>query len=294
MACQAYLSSALHRSILRGALDFTDDIIDAHTHAFPDLIATRAMHSLCAQGLWHEMRNFHDGTIQGLLTSMDKAGIHRAILCSIATKPTQVEKITAWSVEIASERIIPFASIHPDFEHPEQEIERIAELGLRGLKFHPQYMNCAFDDPRCMRIARAAAGAKLSFTVHAGYHPSFDKHDEGSPQRLRRLHDAVPDLDIVACHMGGMGDWQGVLDYIAGSPIYLESSFATTWCPPDLMEAILHRHDPHRILFGTDSPWQDQARELADFCRLPFSPEALELALSKNAAKLVGLADPAQ
>jgi len=58
---------------------------------------------------------------------------------------------------------------------------------------------------------------------------------------------------------------------------------------------VLHQiHEaPHRIVFGTDSPWQDQARELADFKRLPFTPEGLELALSTNAAQLVARANPA-
>jgi predicted TIM-barrel fold metal-dependent hydrolase len=269
--------------ILRAELD----IIDAHAHAFPDPVASHAMGRLCDQSLWHEMRNHHDGTLAGLLTSMDVAGIRRAILCSVATKPTQVEKITNWSVQVASDRIIPFASIHPDYEHPEREVERIAGLGLRGLKFHPQYMTCAVDDPRCLRIARAAASAGLSFTLHAGYHPCFPKHDEGSPRRLRRLHDAVPELRIIACHLGGMGDWQGVVDCIVGTDIYLETSFAPSWCPREVWDIILARHDPHRIVFGTDSPWQDQAKELADFSKLPLSPEALELALSTNAGRLI-------
>jgi len=159
------------------------------------------------------------------------------------------------------------------------EQEQIAGLGLRGLKFHPQYMTCAVDDPRCLRIARAAASAGLSFTLHAGYHPCFPKHDEGSPRRLRRLHDAVPELRIIACHLGGMGDWQGVVDCIVGTDIYLETSFAPSWCPREVWDIILARHDPHRIVFGTDSPWQDQAKELMDFSKLPLSAEALELAL---------------
>jgi len=278
------LSLTFDGPILRSQLD----IIDAHAHAFPDAIAAHAISTLCRQGIWQEMRNFHDGTLRGLLASMDTAGIRRAFLCSVATKPTQVEKITNWlaQVAIANDRIIPFASIHPAYDEPEREVERIAGLGLRGLKFHPQYMDCAVDDPRCLRIARAAASAGLMFTLHAGYHPAFDKHDVGSPRRLRRLHDAVPDLTIIACHLGGMDDWQGVMDFLVGSNIYLETSFGPSYCPLDIFETILARHDPHRILFGTDSPWQDQAKELADFKRLPFSPEGIELALSTNAARL--------
>lgn len=264
------------------------DIIDAHAHAFPDPIANHAIRSLCDQGLWLEMRNHHDGTVGGLLASMDSAGIRRAVLCSVATKPTQVEKITDWSVAVASERIIPFASIHPAYEQPEREIERVVGLGLRGLKFHPQYMNCAVDDPRAVRIARAAAKAGLAFVIHAGYHPAYPKLDEASPLRVRRLHDAVPDLRLLACHMGGLDDWQSVNDYIIGSDMYVETSFALAMFPPDVLAAMLARHDPRRLLFGTDTPWQNQTQELERFRGLPLTPEALELALSTNALRFIG------
>jgi predicted TIM-barrel fold metal-dependent hydrolase len=264
------------------------DIIDAHAHAFPDSIANHAVTSLCGQGRWHVLRNHHDGTLAGLVASMDRAGIRRAVLCSVATKPTQVEKITDWSASVASERIFAFPSIHPDYEEPEREIERIASLRLRGLKFHPQYMDCALDDPRCLRIARAAARAGLVIEIHGGYHPCFEKHDVGSPKRLRRLLDAVPGLRVVACHLGGMDDWQGVLDHLVGADVYLETSFTPYWCPPDVMATIIARHSPHRIVFGTDSPWTDQAAELAAFRKLPLSDQGFELALSKNMAELLG------
>jgi predicted TIM-barrel fold metal-dependent hydrolase len=225
------------------------DIIDAHAHAFPDAIAVHATSTLCGQGRWQEMRNCHDGTLRGLLNSMDTAGIRRAFLCSVATKPTQVEKITDWSAAVASDRMVPFASIHPAYEEPEREIERIAGLGLRGIKFHPQYMDCAVDDPRCLRIARAAARAGLIFTLHAGYHPAFDKHDVGSPRRLRRLHDAVPDLR----------SWPVIwVEWMTGRAWWISSWAATsTWRPAshprgaarDIWEIILARHDPHRIAF---------------------------------------------
>jgi uncharacterized protein len=243
---------------------------------------------MCCQALWQEMRNHHDGTVAGLLGSMDRAGIRRALLCPVATKPSQVEKISDWAASLSSDRIIPFASIHPGYAEPEREIERAVGLGLRGLKFHPQYMDCAVDDPACLRIARAAARARLPIAFHGGYHPAFERQDVASPVRMRRLHDAVPDLRIIACHMGGMDDWQGVIDYLVGCDIYLETSFVAPWCPPPILETILSRHDPHRIVFGTDSPWTDQAETLAIFKRLPLSPAAFELALSKNAAELVG------
>jgi uncharacterized protein len=282
--CEAEsLSYAIRGPILRPALE----IIDAHAHAFPDAIAAHAMRSMCGTGIRYEIRNHHDGTLAGLLASMDGAGIARAFLCGVATKPTQVERITDWVASMASARIVPFTSIHPDYDEPEREIERAVGLGVRGVKFHPHYMACAIDDPRCLRIARAAARAKLPMAFHGGHHPCFELHDEGAPRRLRRLHDLVPDLRIIACHLGGMEDWQGTLDYLVGSDIYLETSFAPEWCPRDVLATILARHDPRRILFGTDAPWTDPAEELARFKRLPLSAEAFALALSTNAACLL-------
>lgn len=242
---------------------------------------------MCAQGLWQELRNHHEGTVAALLASMDRAGIKQALLCPVATKASQVEKITDWAATLASDRIIPFGSIHPAYAEPEREIERAVALGLRGLKFHPQYMDCAVDDPACLRIARAAARARLPVAFHGGYHPAFERHDVASPLRIRRLHDAVPDLRIIACHMGGMDDWQAVIDYLVGTGVYLETSFVAPWCPPAILHAILARHDPRRIVFGTDSPWNDQGEALAVFKQLPLSAEALELALCRNAAELV-------
>jgi uncharacterized protein len=251
------------------------------------------MRSLCGQARWHELRNHHDGTVAGLLAAMDRAGIARAVLCGVATRPTQVEKITDWVASAASARIVPFTSIHPGYADPEREIERAVGLGVRGVKFHPHYMECAVDDPRCLRIARAAARTKLPMAFHGGHHPCFDKRDDGSPRRLRRLHDLVPDLRIIACHLGGMGDWQGTVDCLVGSDVYLETSFAAKWCPRDVLETILARHDPRRILFGTDSPWTDQAQELTELKRLPLSPEAFELVLSTNTAHLLAATEAA-
>ena len=113
----------MRRPILRRALD----VIDAHAHAFPDTIAAHAMRTMCGQGLRCEIRNFHDGTVAGLLASMDRAGIARAFLCGVATKPTQVESITDWVSRTAGPRIVPFASLHPDYPEPEREIERAVD-----------------------------------------------------------------------------------------------------------------------------------------------------------------------
>ncbi len=86
--------------------------IDVHTHAFPDRLAARAIAALEAGA--PSCRAFLDGRLASLVASMDRAGIETSVVASIATKPEQFPAILAWSREIASPRIVPFASVHPD------------------------------------------------------------------------------------------------------------------------------------------------------------------------------------
>jgi uncharacterized protein len=264
-------------------------VIDGHAHAFPDAIAARAMQTLTEEAKWIPVRAWHDGTIAGLLVSMDNAGIHRALMCSIATRPAQVTKITDWSAGVATDRIIAFASIHPDFEQPEAEAERIASLGLAGLKFHPQYQNCPADDPRMIRIARAAAKNNLAMVYHAGYDLAFEMTDIGCPRRIRNLFEAAPGLRLLACHLGGWRDWEESLKLIVGQPIYLETSFCLGQCPEDMLQRILEKHSPDYLLFGSDSPWADQSADLAAFKALPLGPEARAKALWENGNRFAGI-----
>jgi uncharacterized protein len=265
-------------------------VTDAHTHAFPDNLAPQAIDRLIHHAYRMEMHAHHDGTVAGLLRSMADAGIERSVLCSVATKPTQVTRITEWCVELSMKcggAIVPFGSIHPDFEHPEAEMERMASLGIRGVKIHPQYMGCAMDDPRILRICRAAKRCNLAVTVHCGLDPAFEDDDLASPERLAVLHAAVPDLRLLACHLGGFQRWDDVAERLVGEPIYFETSFALGFCPPSLLESILTKHPKEYLLFGSDTPWRSQKGELAAFRALNIPQSSRDSALTTNADRFL-------
>lgn len=265
-------------------------IFDVHTHAFPDKVAASAIPRLEDGARWFECRATFDGTVAGLVASMDRAGVRRAIVCSVATKPEQVQKITDWSASIACERIVPFASIHPDFPDPEAEAGRIARAGLKGLKFHPQYMECPLDDPRAVRVARAAAKANLAILFHAGYDLAFDKDDMASPVRVRRMREAVPELRMTAAHLGSWERWPEVLEHLVGLPIYFETSYTLGRCPEELLMTILARHPPEFLMFGTDAPWTDQKREVEKFLALPIPEDLKRRMLWENAHRFANMA----
>jgi len=263
--------------------------LDAHTHAFPDRLAAQAVRKLAAGARYCPVHPSHEGSLDSLLACMDRAGVTRAFVLSVATKPTQVTSITDWAGSIKSERLIPFASIHPGFDEPEREAERIAGLGLRGIKFHPHYMDCTPDDPRALRVARAAESAGLAMIFHAGYDMAFPQDPRAAPERLARVHEEVPRLPLLFAHLGGWRQWEQVLEHLAGRPVYLETSWVGGFCPPDLLNAIIEKHDPRYLLFGTDAPWRDPVKELAHFTRFPLGEYARTRALWDNALRFVGM-----
>src|SRR5512145_87661 len=109
---------------------------DFHTHIFPDKIAKQAVEKLAGES--GEYQPVTDGTLRGLLASMDRAGINRSVVANIATRPAQALPILEFCKHIQSERIHPLVSLHPGNSRDEIEsvLSQAAGLGIRGVKLH--------------------------------------------------------------------------------------------------------------------------------------------------------------
>jgi len=262
-------------------------LIDIHTHAFPDELAKRAVPMLEKEADW---KAFHDGRIQSLLASMDAAGIETSVVCSIATKPDQMENILNWSRQIRSDRIVPLPSIHPDCPEPAEWTRRFADEGLVGIKLHPMYQDFHVDEPRALRIYSAAAEAGLIVVLHCGLDVAFPPPDDrAEPARTRRALQAVPEMKLVATHMGGWRMWDEVDRELIGADCHMETSFTLFELPPERVVKMIRAHGVERVMFGTDSPWADQAEELQRFRALELTEAEREQILSGNARRLLGL-----
>ncbi len=245
--------------------------IDFHTHAFPDALAPAAIAKLTATCRGENLFAHHDGTAAGLERAMDAAGIACAVVASIATKPSQNASILEWSSSLRSReerretgpRLFPFPSVHPASADLEAAVDRVADRGFKGLKLHPYYQNAALDSPEVIRLARRAAKRKLILLCHCGYDAAFPQDPVASPLRTRRLLDACPDLELVAAHLGGWKDWESARDLLVGMPVYLDTSFSLNYLSRDQALDFLSSHPRTHLLFGSDSPWDDQRSSLS-------------------------------
>lgn len=260
-------------------------VIDIHTHAFPDELISKVIPQLEQRS---GLKVRWDGTLSSILRSMEEAGIESSVICSIATKPDQFDAILRWSKQIASPRLIPFASVHPDDPQAEEHIRMVLESGLKGIKMHPYYQGCALDDRHVFPIYEAIQRSGLILLAHTGFDIGFGQLRIADPQRIIRVLEAFPDLKLVTSHLGGWQDWDDVEEYLLGRPVYMEISFSLQYLDAARARRMILSHPKEYLLFGSDSPWGDQAETIALLLKLDLGEEYTRAILCENAALLLG------
>ncbi len=261
-------------------------IIDFHTHVFPDHAAATAIETLIAEVPGgHPV--YYDGTVSGLVAKMDEAGIAASVLAPVATKPGQVPRVNDWTAAQASERIVPFGSMHPDFEDPEAEIARMRSLGMRGFKLHPEYQAFSPDEPRMDAIHAAAREHGVAILYHAGADIGIPTL-HGTPEAFAKMLDAWPGLTVVLAHMGSFDLWDDVERLLVGRDVYFDTSYTLGHLPDGQFTRIARGHGLDRILFGSDGPWTDSAAEIARL-RALFDEDEISGVLGGNAERLLAL-----
>jgi uncharacterized protein len=261
------------------------DAIDIHAHAFPDELAERAIRTLEGDS---PVRARLDGTVSALLGSMDRAGIAVSVIASIATKPQQAEAILAWSRRMASARIVPFASVHPADQHAVDRLRAVAAAGIRGIKLHPYYQGFEIDEERMAPLYGEAEQLGLVLLMHAGFDIGFPRTRIAEPARIARVAARFPGLKLVCAHFGGWCDWSEVERWLLGRPIALDVATCFHYMRPGQLGDFLLRHPADCILFGSDSPWEDQA-EAIEVLRGVCPRDRLQAILRGNAERLLGL-----
>ncbi len=258
-------------------------IIDFHTHAFPDAIAPGAIATLEAQG---DTAAHYDGTVAGLLGTMDEAAIAVSVVQPVATKPGQVRAINDWVAALASDRIVPFGAMHPGFPDPAAEIARMRSLGLRGFKMHPEYQSFEPHEDRMQPILAVAAEHRMIAFFHAGADIGFDTV-RGTARSFAEVLDAHPGLTVVLAHMGGFRQWDAVAESLAGRDVWLDTAYTPGHLPAEEFLALVRNHGAERVLFGSDGPWTDPAAEIASIRELGLTRIELAGILGDNADRLL-------
>ena len=268
------------------------ELIDFHTHVYPDRIAEATVRFLAASG--GTSPEGGTGTLDDLESVAKRSGVAVAVNLPVATRPEQAASINRFAAEINRRggRVMSFGAIHPHAAEPERELEELVKAGFKGIKLHPDYQGVYADDPAVIRVTREAKRLGLHVVFHGGVDIAFPDDVHATPKRMFRLLSALGEGDgqVVIAHIGGYRLWDEVEETLVGGDAYFDLSYGIRDLPKEQLYRIISRHGADKILFGSDYPWRDPADVDRALSELPLTEEQFALIRSGNARRLLGLA----
>lgn len=259
-------------------------VIDFHTHMFPDKIADKTITFLAEVC---QMPPQTDGTYTGLSESAKKGGVDLSIALPAMTKPSQFDSVNTFAAAHQEGNVISFGGIHPATEHYREELRHIKELGLKGIKLHPDYQNMYFNNIRYKRLVDYATELGLIIVVHAGFDPKCPDDVHCTPEMAAEVIDEVHPANLVLAHLGGNEMWDDVEKYLVGKDVYLDTAVVLDVIKEDQFLRIARNHGADKILFGTDVPWRDQGAFVHLLNDSKLTQEEKNKIFYKNACKLL-------
>ena len=266
----------------------TYQIIDAHTHTYPEPLAERATASL---GRFYDFKVKGKGTYTDLETQAKACGICGFILFSVATNAHQVEKVndgiaasTALSRAHGFETT-GFAGMHQDYPDFEGELRRCERLGLRGVKIHPDIQRMDLESVEMYRLCEILEGHMPLF-LHMGDDRPEYRYSE--PRKLVKLLKRFPRLEVVAAHLGGYQAWDEAEVVLLGAPnVWYDTSSAFWAMTPERAYSLMEKCGWDRVMFGTDYPVCDLQNYLDLFLAIDLDEEKRRNILYHNAHRFL-------
>lgn len=259
-------------------------IIDFHTHIFPDKIAQMAIETLSGNS---GLKSETNGTQSDTLIKMSDWGVDKFVVLNIATNPKQQQKVNDFAISNNCDNVICFGSVHPDALDALDELVRIKESGLKGIKLHPEYQHFDVDDRRVFPIYERCRDLGLIITFHAGKDIAFPDSLRAHPKAIRAVSNNFKDLKMIAAHMGGFLMWDEVEEYLVGSNVYIDTSFSVGYISKEQATRIIKKHGADKVLFGSDCPWESSKDTIGFIESMGFTDKEKELIYSENAIGLL-------
>ncbi|MBQ8905865.1 MAG: amidohydrolase family protein [Ruminococcus sp.] len=238
-------------------------VIDAHCHIFPDAIAEKAMINV---GRFYDLPMYTKGTLAELYAV--RSGVPESdrrivmqVIFSPATDPAQTKSINDFIAGICSKdkSILGFGTLHRDNADYKEEIRRIKALGLIGVKFHTDFQRFHLDDPAMLPIYREIAANHMPVIFHMGDR----KLKYSAVSGLKAVLEEVPELTVIAAHMGGYLHWNEAYESLpVRRNLYFDISSTLAFISEEDLGRMLEKFGSTQFVFGSDFPMWNPNEEL--------------------------------
>ncbi|MBR3631395.1 MAG: amidohydrolase family protein, partial [Oscillospiraceae bacterium] len=175
--------------------------------------------------------------------------------------------------------LVAFGTLHPENENAAEILQEFRRSGLSVLKLHSDFQRFPIDDPAMYPVYRTAAALGLPILFHMG----DKKLDFSHPRRLRKVQQDIPELTIIAAHMGGYQHWSEALTLLQPSErLLFDLSSTLQFVDGSLVRAFLEKFGETQFFFGTDFPMWEPAQELERLLSFGLPEDTLQKLLSGN------------
>ncbi len=246
------------------------------------------------------------GDLTSLLKFMDETEIDRAVcFAPFADRMKEAgidENQNEWLArEIkGNDRLIGFGTI--DFDgNIEDETERIASLGLKGIKLHPPYQEFRIDGEKAFRVYAKAEELGLFISFHSGMH--WHRLRDNNVLLFDEVAWNFPRLKFSLEHIGGYHFFKDALAVMCNNSRNEEGTvFAgwttvrnrygnTAWALSDeQLETVILQTGEDRSIFGIDFPYckaDDVRWDIERIRRLNISEDCKEKILGKTLSSVL-------
>lgn len=148
------------------------------------------------------------------------------------------------------------------------QVHRIADLGLKGIKLHPAAQEFAIDSPKAFEIYENAQELGLFLSFHTGLH--WHRIKDYRMLLFDEITYNFPDLYFSMEHVGGYSFFREALLVMCNnsrnahcyagltSVEPAENGLCGPWSLTDLeIETLIHQTGTERTIFGLDFPFND-------------------------------------
>ena len=176
--------------------------------------------------------------------------------------------------------------MHPDSDDIQGDFDYLIELGLKGVKLHPDFQQFALNEDRAFDLGEVINAGNVPVLVHCG---DF-RYNYSNPEHLIPFLDKFPDMTVIGAHFAGWSIWDHATRQLAGRKnLYVDLSSSLYALSPEKAKELIHAYGADKVLWGTDYPMWESTSEMDYFNKIDLTDKERFMILYENAFKLLKL-----
>lgn len=260
-------------------------IIDIHTHIYPASLARRALKVAGRENDSCEKLPVKEN----LLARMKEAGVSLSVVQHVVSKPKTQTDVNRFAVESLRTGLLAFGGLHPDCENAVEELEKLKDKNMAGVKFHPPFQKVDLTDEKYREIWERINHLRFPVLIHCGPAREVREHNF-FPSDMEKIVRFLPDVPVILAHMGGRWEDPGEEKILYRLPenVMVDSAMSAGRQPLEEFERIAGGIGPERVLLGSDFPYGTQQEAIAYIRSTSFSETEKNRMLGGNAERILG------